>query len=54
MLSLIGLVASSVPRMSLAVFFFLHCYLSRVAIGLVYEVSLQRERGRPEAEWELW
>lgn len=45
MLSLIGIVASSMPRMSLIILFLSHFYLSHVIIGLVYEVSLTEREG---------
>lgn len=47
MLSLIGTVASSMPRMGLTIFFFSHFYLNHLTVGLVYEVSLtEREQGQ--------
>lgn len=47
MLSLIGIVASSMARMNLTIFFFSHFYLNHLTIGLVYKVSLtEREEGQ--------
>lgn len=47
MLSLIGIVVSSMPRMSLTIVVFSHFYLNHVNIGRVYEVSLT---GRKEGQ----